>query len=79
LRSRTLEGYRVLTLRYPLDGELRELISRYRVLASHIYWCRRLGIDPDPAAVDALISSVKSYWRDNLLDERSHLYLFKNI
>jgi len=79
LKSRTLEGYRVLTLRYPLDDDLREYIYRYRVLASHIYWCKRLGIDPDPEVVSKLSKSIKSYWRSNLLDERSPLYLFRNI
>lgn len=79
LKSRTLEGYRVLTLRYPLDDDLREYIYNYRVLASHIYWCKKLGIDPDPEVVSKLTKTIKSYWRDNLLDERDPLYLFRNI
>jgi len=79
LKSRTLEGYRVLTLRYPLDDDLREYIYNYRVLASHIYWCKRLGIDPDPEVLSKLTKTIKSYWRDNLLDERDPLYLFRNI
>jgi len=78
LKSRTLEGYRVLTLRYPLDNELKEYIYRYKVLASHIYWCKRVGIGYDPEVVKEL-RSIKSYWRDNLLDENDPLYLFKNL
>jgi len=79
LKSRTLESYRVLTLRYPLDNELKEYIYRYKVLASHIYWCKRVGMDPDPEVVKELTRSIKSYWRDNLLNKSDPLYLFKNI
>jgi len=78
-KLRTLEGYRVLTLKYPLDSYVKEFIYKYRVLASHIYWCKRLSIDPDSEVVNTLTRSVKSYWRDNLLDEGDPLYLFKNI
>ncbi len=76
---RVEEGFRVLTLRYPITEDVEEFIGRYRVLASHIYWCRRVGLEPAREVVEELWREVPSYWRWHLVDPRDPLYLFKNV
>jgi len=77
--ERIEEGFRVLTLRYPITEDVKEFIERYRALATHLYWCRRLGIEPAREVIEELWREVPSYWRWNLVDPRSPLYLFKGV
>jgi len=57
---RTEEGFRVLTLRYPITEDVKEFIERYRALATHLYWCRRLGLEPAREVVEELWKEVPS-------------------
>ena len=72
-------GFRVLTLRYPITEDVKEFIERYRALATHLHWCRRLGVEPAREVIRELWKEVPSYWRWNLVDPRSPLYLFKGV
>ncbi len=73
------EGFRVLTLRYPITDDVREFIEEYRALATHLYWCRRLGLEPDKEVIEKLWERVPSYWRWHLVNPRDPMYLFKGI
>jgi len=77
--QRTEEGFRVLTLKYPMTEDVRGFIERYRALASHFYWSRRLGLEPASEVVEELWRRVPSYWRWHLVDPRDPLYLFKGV
>jgi len=77
--QRIEEGFRVLTLGYPITEDVRKFIERYKVLASHLYWCRRLGLKPAREVVEKLWQEVPSYWRWHLVDLRSPLYLFREV
>ncbi|GAB6945251.1 zinc ribbon domain-containing protein [Vulcanisaeta sp. JCM 14467] len=78
-QRRIEEGFRVLTLTADVDEDVLDFIRRYQVLASHIYWARRLGISPDPSVLEELRSEVKAYWRWHVIDERDPMYLFKGV
>jgi len=78
-RARVLEGYRVLTLQYPITEHIKEFIGEYRTLASHLFWCARLSLKPDENVVSRLKERIPSYWRDPLLNSKNPLYLFKNV
>jgi hypothetical protein len=41
--QRIEEGFRVLTLQYPITEDIKEFIEEYRALASHFYWCKRVS------------------------------------
>jgi putative transposase len=77
--QRIEEGFRVLTLQYPLSDDIKEFIEEYRALASHFYWCKRLGLDPSKEVVDRLWERVPSYWRWHLVDPKDPMYLFKGV
>ena len=77
--QRTEEGFRVLTLQYTMTEDVRDFIEGYRALASHLYWSRRLGLEPASEAVEELWLRVPSYWRWHLVDPRDPLYLFKGV
>jgi DNA-directed RNA polymerase subunit RPC12/RpoP len=76
---RVEEGYRVLTLQYPITEDIKEFIEEYRVLASHLYWCRRFGLEPTKEAIENLWQKVPSYWRWHLVDPKDPMYLFKGV
>lgn len=78
-RSRVLEGYRVLTLQYPLPPDAGQLIEEYRVLASHLYWCARLSLKPAEEVIGKLEERIPTYWRNSLLSPKNPLYLFKGV
>ena len=69
--QRIEEGFRVLTLQYPISEDVKEFIEEYRVLASHLYWCKRLGLEPSKEVVEKLWERVPSYWRWHLVDRSS--------
>jgi hypothetical protein len=73
------EGYRVLTLNYPITGDVREFIEEYRVLASHLYWCKRLSLEPDKRVIERLWQRVPSYWRWQIVNPKNPMYLFKGV
>ncbi len=73
------EGFRILTLRAKVDEDVIEFIRRYQVLASHMYWARRLGIKPSEAVMEKINEEVKSYWRWHIIDEEDPMYLFKGV
>jgi hypothetical protein len=77
--QRIEEGFRVLTLRYPITEDIKEFIEEYRALASHFYWCKRLGLEPSKEVVERLWQRVPSYWRWQLVDPQNPMYLFKGI
>jgi putative transposase len=77
--QRTEEGFRVLTLQYPLSDDIKEFIEEYRVLASHLYWCKRLGLEPAKEVVEKLWGRVPSYWRWHLVDPGDPMYLFRGV
>jgi len=77
--QKTEEGFRILTLHYLITEDVRKFIERYRTLGSHLYWCKRLGLEPSKEVIEELWQEVPSYWRWNLLDQKSPLYLFKNV
>ena len=77
--QRIEEGFRVLTLRYPITEDIKEFIEEYRALASHFYWCKRLGLEPSKEVVERLWQRVPSYWRWQLVDPQNPIYLFKGI
>ena len=58
--------------------EIRRFFKTFHAGVNHLYWCKRLGIDPDPKVIERAMQ-LKSYWRIPLLDERSPLYIFKGI
>ena len=76
---RVEEGYRVLTLYYPITEDVEEFIEEYEVLASHLYWCKRLGLEPAKEVVEELWKRVPSYWRWHLADPRDPMYLLKGV
>lgn len=49
------------------------------MLASHIYWCRRLGLEPSREVLEKIWAEVPSYWRWHVVDPRDPLYLFKGV
>jgi hypothetical protein len=69
--QRIEEGFRVLTLRYPITEDIKEFIEEYRALASHFYWCKRLGLEPSKEVVERLWQRVPSYWRWQLVDPKT--------
>jgi len=77
--QRIEEGFRVLTLQYPITEDIKEFIEEYRALASHLYWCKRLRLDPSKEVVDKLWERVPSYWRWQLVDPKDPMYLFKGV
>lgn len=77
--QRIEEGFRVLTLQYPLSEDVKEFIEEYKVLASHLYWCKRLGLEPAKEVVEKLWERVPSYWRWQLVDPKNPMYLFKGV
>jgi transposase len=76
---RVEEGYRVLTLYYPITEDVEEFIEEYEVLASHLYWCKRLGLEPAKEVVEELWKRVPSYWRWQLVDPKDPMYLLKGV
>ena len=76
---RVEEGYRVLTLQYPITEDIEEFIKEYRVLASHLYWCRRLGLESTKEAIEKLWQRVPNYWRWHLVNPKDPMYLFKGV
>jgi putative transposase len=77
--QRIEEGFRVLTLQYPISEDVKEFIEEYRILASHLYWCKRLRLEPSKEAVDRLWEKVPSYWTWQLIDPKNPMYLFKEV
>jgi hypothetical protein len=77
--QRIEEGFRVLTLRYPISEDVKEFIEEYRVLASHLYWCKRLYLEPSKEVVERLWQKVPSYWRWHLVDPKDPMYLFRGV
>jgi putative transposase len=76
--QRVEEGFRVLTLQYPLSEDVK-FIEEYGVLASHFYWCKRLGLEPAKEVVEKLWERVPSYWRWHLVYSKDPMYLFKGV
>jgi putative transposase len=76
--QRVEEDFRVLTLQYPLSEDVK-FIEEYGVLASHFYWCKRLGLEPAKEVVEKLWERVPSYWRWHLVDSKDPMYLFKGV
>ena len=79
LPQKVEEGFRVLTLMTEVDKEVLDFIKQYRVLASHMYWARRLGIEPSDVVLQRAKESIKSYWRWHIINEKDPMYLFKGI
>jgi len=79
LQEKVEEGFRVLNLEKDVDKDVLEFVRKYQILASHLYWSRRLGIKPSDIITEKLQRDVKSYWRWQVIDERSPMYLFKNV
>lgn len=77
--SLRLEGFRVLTLVADVDGDVLEYIRRYQVLASHLFWAKKLGIKPSEHVLERVRKEIKSYWRWHLIDEGDPMYLFKGV
>jgi hypothetical protein len=77
--QRVEEGFRILTLQYPITEDIKEFIEGYRVLASHLYWYKRLGLEPAKEVVEKLWQRVPSYWRWHLVDPKDPMYLFKGV
>jgi len=82
-----IEVTRTAVLRYPLSfvaklgydtKQIEEIFELFRAIATHLYWCKKLGIEPDPNVV-AKARLLHSFFRDCLFNERSQRYLFKNI
>ena len=73
------EGFRVLTLEKEVDRDVIEFVRRYQVLASHLYWAKRLGISPSEEVLNRVEKEVKSYWRWHIIDEEDPMYLFKGV
>jgi putative transposase len=76
--QRVEEGFGVLTLQYPLSEDVK-FIEEHGVLASHFYWCKRLGLEPAKEVVEKLWERVPSYWRWHLVDSKDPMYLFKGV
>ncbi|WP_054844600.1 hypothetical protein [Vulcanisaeta souniana] len=72
-------GFRILTLEANVDREVIEFIRQYQVLASHLYWAKRLGIQPSDAVMQRVKEGIKSYWRWQIINEKDPIYLFKGI
>ena len=77
--QRIEEGFRVLLLQYPITEDIKEFIEIYEALASHFYWCKRLGLEPTREVVERLWQKVPSYWRWHLVDPKDPMYLFKGV
>jgi putative transposase len=73
------EGFRVLTLRYPISEDVKKFIEEYRILASHLYWCKRLNLKPAEEVIKKLWEKVPSYWRWQLIDPKNPMYLYRGI
>jgi len=73
------EGFRVLTLRYPISEDVKKFIEEYRILASHFYWCKRLNLKPAEEVIKKLWEKVPSYWRWHLIDPKDPMYLYRGI
>jgi ribosomal protein S27AE len=73
------EGFRVLTLQYPISEDIKRFIEEYRVLASYIYWCKRFRLEPAKEVVEKLWQKVPSYWRWHLIDPKDPMCLFKGV
>jgi len=78
---------RTFTFKYPLpfierlgyDVEpIISLFKEFKAIATHLYWCKRLGIKPSEEVIDKL-HSLPSYFHDCLLNVSSQNYLFKEI
>jgi Putative transposase DNA-binding domain. len=79
LQEKVEEGFRILTLEKDVDKDVLEFIRNYQILASHLYWSRRLDIKPSDTTIEKLRRDVKSYWRWHVVDEKDPMYLFKNV
>jgi putative transposase len=79
LQEKVEEGFRILTLEKNVDKDVLEFIRNYQILASYLYWSRRLGIKPSDITIEKLWRDVKSYWRWQVVDEEDPMYLFKNV
>ena len=79
LQEKVEEGFRILNLEKDVDKDVLEFVRKYQILASHLYWSRRLGIKPSDIITEKLQRDVKSYWRWQVIDERDPMYLFKNV
>jgi len=77
--QRIEEGFRVLTLQYPISEDVKKFIEEYRIPASHLYWCKRLNLKPAEEVIKKLWQKVPSYWRWRLIDPRDPMYLFKEV
>ncbi len=53
------EGFRVLTLETEVNEEVLEFIKRYQILASHLYWVKRLGIKPSEDTIQKINVGIK--------------------
>jgi putative transposase len=73
------EGFRILTLRYPIPRDIKEFIEGYKTLASHLYWSKRLGLEPAEEVIEKLLQKVPSYWRWHLIDPKDPMYLYKGV
>ena len=82
-----IEVTRTAILRYPLNlmaklgyniNQIKETFELFRAIATHLYWCKILGLDFDPNVI-ARAKKLHSFLRDCLFNERSRRYLFKNI
>lgn len=79
MQKKVEEGFRVLTLEKEVDEEVIEFIRRYQALATHLYWAKRLGIQPSGSVVQEVNESIRSYWRWHIIDEKDPMYLLKGI
>ena len=58
---------------------ITSFFKEFRAIATHLYWCKRLGIDPFEDVVNRLYS-LPSYFHDCILDvNNSQKYLLKEI
>ncbi|GAB6946059.1 hypothetical protein JCM16161A_01890 [Vulcanisaeta sp. JCM 16161] len=79
MRQKVEEGFRVLTLEAEVDADVIEFIKKYQALASHLYWSKRLGIEPSETVLSKIDNEIKSYWKWHVIDEDDPMYLFKGI
>jgi putative transposase len=77
--QRIEESFRTLTLRYPIPEDIKEFIEGYRTLASHLYWSKRLGLEPAEEVIEKLWQKVPSYWRWHLIDPKDPMYLYRGV
>jgi len=78
---------RTFIFKYPLpfieklgyDVEpIMSFFKEFRIIATHLYWCKRLGIDPFEEVVNKLYS-LPSYFHDCFLRTSSQNYLLKEV